>query len=342
MPTVEGQRYLPSTAVFLTEVIKLSLSLTMALYEIYSSQPNLPATSLFANLAGAIIGGDSWKMAIPATLYTLQNTLQYIAISNLDASTFQITYQLKILTTALFSVLLLKRKLSLRKWASLLFLTFGVAIVQMSLTGTTFSWESLKSDIQSNLSLRRSDSQYGGVNGRNEQHLNKRSATYQGIEEDFLLQYPQLNGSVGLVAVLIACISSGFSGVFFEKLLKSHSAGQGLFSGRANLPTLWIRNTQLSFYSLFPALFIGVIFNDGEHVARHGFFTGYNWVVWTTIIVQALGGVVVALVINYANNIAKNFATSISVVISVIGSVQFFNLSITFPVCRFLPLKTFH
>lgn len=49
------------------------------------------------------------KMAVPAGLYVLQNNLNYIASSNLDAPTVQLLYQLKILTTALFSVVMLKR-----------------------------------------------------------------------------------------------------------------------------------------------------------------------------------------------------------------------------------------
>lgn len=52
---------------------------------------------------------DLLKMAVPACLYVLQNNLNYMAISNLDGPTFQLLYQLKILTTALFSVLMLKR-----------------------------------------------------------------------------------------------------------------------------------------------------------------------------------------------------------------------------------------
>ncbi len=80
--------------------------------------------------------------------------------------------------------------------------------------------------------------------------------------------------------------------------------------------SVWTRNIQLSFYSLFPALIVGVIFKDGEEIANHGFFDGYNWVVWSVIVFQAVGGVLTSLCINYADNIAKNFATSISIVIS--------------------------
>jgi UDP-sugar transporter A1/2/3 len=44
----------------------------------------------------SVFSGDGWLLAIPAVLYTLQNSLQYIAVSNLDAVHFQILYQLKV------------------------------------------------------------------------------------------------------------------------------------------------------------------------------------------------------------------------------------------------------
>ena len=71
------------------------------------------------------------KLLIPSGLYTLQNNLLYIALSNLDAATYQVTYQLKILTTALFSVLMLGMKLDSFKWISLVLLMAGVSLVQV-------------------------------------------------------------------------------------------------------------------------------------------------------------------------------------------------------------------
>lgn len=58
-------------------------------------------------------------------------SLQYVAISNLPATVYQVTYQLKILTTAIFSVIFFHRRYSSLKWFSLLLLTLGVAIVQL-------------------------------------------------------------------------------------------------------------------------------------------------------------------------------------------------------------------
>lgn len=97
MPLVDGHRYLTSTAVFLNEVIKLAVSLSIALHDISRSlPPATPAGVLVEQLYHAVFGGDGWKLAIPAVLYTLQNSLQYVAVSNLDAVRFQVLYQLKV------------------------------------------------------------------------------------------------------------------------------------------------------------------------------------------------------------------------------------------------------
>jgi UDP-sugar transporter A1/2/3 len=97
MPLLGSHRYFTSTAVFLNEVLKLALSLTIALYDISRTlPPSTPATVLFEQLYSNVFGGDGWKLTIPAALYTFQNSLQYVAISNLDAVHFQILYQLKV------------------------------------------------------------------------------------------------------------------------------------------------------------------------------------------------------------------------------------------------------
>ena len=162
-----------------------------------------------------------------------------------------------------------------------------------------------------------------GLEGLSE-GLTKRSATYEGIEEDLGITKPVMNYSMGFTAVLTAALISGLTGVYFEKVLKESNTHV----------SVWTRNVQLSFYSLFPALFIGVIFVDGGEIAKHGFFDGYNAVVWTAVIFQATGGVLVAMCINYADNIAKNFATSISIILSFLFSVFFFEFQITFSVSR--------
>ncbi len=128
MPTPDGHRYLPSTAIFLVELLKLVVCLTIALYEISLSAPRtVPATFLLSELGNAVFSGDSWKLAIPASLYTLANSLQYVGISNLDAATFHVLYQFKIFVTAVFAVFLLRRRISGRQWIALILLMVSLA-----------------------------------------------------------------------------------------------------------------------------------------------------------------------------------------------------------------------
>ncbi|KAL1867884.1 UDP-galactose transporter Gms1 [Diaporthe australafricana] len=326
--------YFTSTAVFLNEVIKLAISATFALYDVSRSlAPQTPATVLFEQIYHSVFSGDGWKLAIPATLYTFENTLQYVALGNLDPVHFQVLYQLKILTTAVFTVLLLGRPLSAKRWTAVILLTIGVAVVSLPTDpkepsisihdySDHFFPRSMHElgqaaggavDVARELTKRAVDGFAEGATG-----LYKRSATYEGIEED-LDMGPKMNYSLGLTAVLVAAVLSGLTGVYFEKVLKE-----------SNSPvSVWTRNMQLSFYSLFPALFFGVIMKDGEEIAKHGFFEGYNSVVWTAIVFQAIGGVLTSLCINYADNIAKNFATSISIVVSFIFSLWFFGFQVS-------------
>ncbi|KAL3455196.1 nucleotide-sugar transporter-domain-containing protein [Aspergillus heterothallicus] len=316
MPPSGGKRYLTSTAVFFNEVVKLAVSLTVALYEVSrSAPPSVPATSLLSSLTAAVFSGDSWKLAIPASLYTLANSLQYIALSNLQAATFQVSYQLKIFVSSIFGLILLGRSIPLRKWGLLLVLVVGVGLIQIpNARPDDISLENAAAHFDFPRSLEEWKSVK--VEGRN---LHKRSATYEGIEEDMLTATPPLNGAVGVLATLGACAASGLAGVYFEKVLKDS----------AKHTSLWVRNVQLAIYSIFPALFIGVVFLDGETIANGGVFDGYNWVVWSTILIQAIGGIAASFCVGPTHADTKNVASATSIILTSLGSVWFFEFEPT-------------
>ena len=110
---------------------------------------------------------------------------------------------------------------------------------------------------------------------------------------------------------------SGFAGVYFERILKTSSM------------SLWMRNIQLAIFSGFIALFI-VVVQDSSNILSNGFFQGWNFVTIIVVFIQAIGGLIISIVVKYADNILKGFATSISIILSSIMSIFIFDFSVTF------------
>ncbi|KAL0072837.1 hypothetical protein AAF712_000600 [Marasmius tenuissimus] len=212
--------------------------------------------------------------------------MEFVAISNLPVASFQVTYQMKILTTAAFSVLLLRKRLTPTKWVSLSLLAIGVGIVQIQ---TSFPSEAPK------------NTPVGSAHDSAPLHIHVMSPLK------------------GFIAVTAACFTSGLAGVYFEMVLKNSKAD------------LWVRNVQLSLFSIIPALLPILFSTTPSH--NEGFFSSLlknfgSWA-WATVGIQVFGGLVTAIVIKYSDNILKGFATSLSIILSFLASVVLFNFQIT-------------
>lgn len=250
----------------------------------------------FRRLGREVFSPDCWKLSIPAILYVIQNNLQFVAASNLDVATFQVTYQMKILTTAAFSVILLRKKLSKAKWAALFFLALGVGIVQIQSTAPPKDAVPVP--------------------------VTNVDPTVEAVAETVIGQAKHvMNPLKGFAAVSAACVTSGLAGVYFEMVLKGSQAD------------LWVRNVQLSLFSLLPAL-VPIVFNNaGSSSDGRSFpfslFANFSGWAWATVLTQVFGGLITAIVIKYSDNIMKGFATSLSIVLSFLASVALFDFRIT-------------
>ncbi|KAF8343884.1 nucleotide-sugar transporter-domain-containing protein [Cantharellus anzutake] len=273
------------------------------------SKPNVEdVRRRFRTLVKEVFSPDCWKLSIPAILYVVQNNLQFVAASNLDPAAFQVTYQMKILTTAAFSVLLLRKRISTRKWISLLFLAMGVGIVQMQSGSKSVSGSSI---VRSPPTLPNSTIFINVDPGQTIEPV-----TVHTTEK--LLTH-EMNRFKGFLAVSFACITSGLAGVYFEMVLKGSRSD------------LWVRNLQLSLFSLIPAL-VPIIYNSSPNAGIRfplNLFHHFGFWAWTTVLVQVAGGLITAVVIKYSDNILKGFATSLSIVISSLASVALFGDQIT-------------
>jgi len=119
------ERYSTSSALLAMELVKLLLSMWMVVFS--SEQSDVPSGSAMSKYIFLI--AHSWKMLVPAAIYLVMNILGFVALGHLDAATFSVVAQMKVFTTAIFSVLILGRQLPLRKWRALTTLTLGVILI---------------------------------------------------------------------------------------------------------------------------------------------------------------------------------------------------------------------
>ncbi|EDW65217.1 UDP-N-acetylglucosamine transporter [Drosophila virilis] len=281
--TRPGDIFLSSTAVLMAEFVKLITCLVLVFNE-----EGKDAQRFVRSLHKTIIANpvDTLKVCVPSLVYIVQNNLLYVSASHLDAATYQVTYQLKILTTAMFAVVILRRRLFNTQWGALVLLVLGIVLVQLAQTDGG-----------------------GSAGGGNEAASSAPTATISSLA-------PAQNRMLGLWAALGACFLSGFAGIYFEKILKGAEI------------SVWMRNVQLSLLSI-PFGLLTCFINDASRIYNYGFFHGYDLFVWYLVLLQAGGGLIVAVVVKYADNILKGFATSLAIIISCIASIYIFDFNLT-------------
>ncbi|KAH8049547.1 pyrimidine nucleotide-sugar transmembrane transporter [Aureococcus anophagefferens] len=252
-----------TTVVLTVEVVKIAMALLLFALE---SGGVAPACAELARVTRAE-PAECGKIAVPelALIYVVQNNLLLVAAANLEGPVLALFGQLKILTTAVFSVALLGRTLGPRRWAALVALTAAIATVQVS---------------------------------------QLRPAPESG-------DAGTKNVPLGLALTLVVATLSGFAGVYFEKVLKGSRI------------SVWVRNVHLAAISSVVAG-AAVASRDRGALSACGFFGGYGPVAWGYVLVQAVGGLLIAAVVKYADNILKAFATSVAIVVVALVSHAFF------------------
>jgi len=117
----------------------------------------------------------------------------------------------------------------------------------------------------------------------------------------------QMNHSlIGLFAVLTASLTSGFAGVYLERIYKE------------SRKSIWDRNFYLSIFSL-PISLLSVLYAAERADAM---FSGFDSIVWFVVVLQAAGGIVTSFVMRHASALLKCFAVSISICLCMMMSAH--------------------
>ncbi|XP_063715526.1 UDP-N-acetylglucosamine transporter-like [Symsagittifera roscoffensis] len=298
--------YDPAVMVFLIEFIKLGLNfllLSVCLKDVKRAV-EVSKYEIFSNWV------ETFKCSVPAFIYVIQNNLSYLALTYLDPGTFEITLQLKLLTTALLMRLILDKRLNIYQWASLTILLIGVCIVESEEFGL----------FNENFSLKE-------AKGAEHLLIKSRLNATSNILSD------QKSGSFNFIKGVLAAVSmtfmSALAGVYFEKLLKeTKSKDSTTISGKnrkgseaTGVNKLWIRNIQMFLFSV-PIAFIGIVLKRQDRKSTD-LLEGFDFLAWLVVAAGVSVGLTTSLTLKYLNNIYKNFASSVSIVLASLSAMFF-------------------
>lgn len=262
-------KFLTSAAVLGSEFTKLSLSVGYILFV----QRRSPQT-IFRYLKEDM--RNTMLLAVPASAYNLQMSLEYVALANLNAAAFSVLVQTKLIFTASFAAAVLRKRLHYAQVISLVLLTAGVML-----------------------------------------------CNYKGGSVDVDTNG---NSTKGILATLGIALSSGFASVYTEKVIK----GQGSTKRAVNIEDYGLAYTQVQL-ALMSLLTIGVyaIASDFTAIVRDGLFYNFTSAAFASVLMSALGGLIVASVLKYADSVLKGYATAMSVILTGLLSMVLFGTTLS-------------
>ena len=114
-----GASYAPSTVVLVSEFIKLLLCAIVILKD----RPG-DLRAIVQQIS------RQWLLFVPSILYVLQNNLLFFGAERLSSLMYILCSQMKILTTAVMSRMIIGTRLTVAQYVYLVFLVFGVVTVQ--------------------------------------------------------------------------------------------------------------------------------------------------------------------------------------------------------------------
>ncbi|WZN66443.1 CMP-sialic acid transporter [Chloropicon roscoffensis] len=120
--------YNVATIPLLAEFCKLMVSLAFLYKEHKEKGHNLQITTAWSSVR---------LFPIPSIIYLFHNNVQFYTMAYVDAATYQILGNLKIITTGFLFWIALKRHLSRNQWLALSLLTLGAAVSQVSGCGNS-------------------------------------------------------------------------------------------------------------------------------------------------------------------------------------------------------------
>ena len=265
-------KFLTSAAVLGSECIKLTCSV---LYILCIQKKSLASIGQFLrdDMRNTLL------LAVPASAYNFQTSMEYVALANLNAAAFSVLVQTKLLFTATFSATILRKQLKYIQVLSLVLLTTGVMLCNLKTSSSSVS------------------------------SSNDASA----------------NATKGILATLGIALSSGFASVYTEKVIK----GSGI-PRKVNMDEYGLAYTQVQLAGMsIVAIGAYAVVRDWSIIDQHGMFYNFTYGAALSCLMSAVGGLIVASVLKYADSILKGYATALSVILTGMLSMVLFGTQLS-------------
>lgn len=294
----DSPKFFTSTAVLCCECMKFTMSV-IYIVSIQKKSFRSILTYMEQDMTNTLL------LAVPATAYNFQMKLEYVALANLNAAIFSVLVQTKLLCTAIMAYAVLRKKLKYIQIISLTLLTVGVMLCNLS--GSSSSGSSSSSMMMDSATL------------------------------------------TGVMATLGIAMSSGFASVYTEKVIKANRSITAPMMTTPSIPSttttiittttatttfdrseygLAYTQVQLAFMSIC-TIGLYALWQDLDKILEFGLFYQFSYSAMFSVLNSAIGGLIVASVLKYADSVLKGYATAMSVILTGIFSMLLFNTSLS-------------
>tara|TARA_B110000208_G_scaffold28943_1_gene37978 strand:- start:116 stop:1243 length:1128 start_codon:yes stop_codon:yes gene_type:complete len=239
---------------------------------------------------------SAYKMFVPAAIYFVMNLLSFYALKRIDAGVFTVLGQLKVLTTAVFTTVLIKRPVSLRQWRALFLLVLGCVLVLYE--ASIEKQPGSKSDV----------SLFGYVSGVGAMLIEVTLSGFASIWFEMVVKNKKQPKAVGGKKTEGGGSSS-------SNLEDGGSASPALVVEAAGPPSIWALNFQLSTWSIL-MYFPRTLLVGGHGAGLHALFDGWTINALIVSLLGAAGGLLVALSIKYTDSLVKSLAVGGAIVLT--------------------------
>jgi UDP-sugar transporter A1/2/3 len=247
---------------------------------------------------------------LPAFLYTIQNIASLMAYQNLEALTFNVLNQTKILSAALSCYFVMGKRQSKMQVVSLCLLIVSTLVIEKIVHPSAFiSLVSMRGGAGTNV--------FKGLTG-----------ALSSLKS--LHNVAGVRVTHGIIPIVVASLISGLAGALTQLNLQGGASSKPLFWGRKSTKSssssvssrpprnAYLFSMEMNIASVI--LLLGSLFcsSDGRSILRSptSFFSEWTPQTFIPVITNAIGGILVGLVTKHAGSVRKGFALIFGLLLS--------------------------